>query len=58
MKACELWKVQTKLEGFIFWDEINNYEYKIFSYNNIEHVQTGLISEGKTWYRCHFSTRF
>lgn len=60
MKACELWKVvvQTKLEGIIFWDEINNYEYEIFSYNNIEHVQTGLILEGKTWYHCHFSTRF
>jgi len=49
MKACELWKVvvQTKLVGFTFWDEINNYEYEIFSYNNIEHVQTGLILEGK-----------
>ena len=50
MKACELWKVvvQTKLGGFTFWNEINNYEYKIFSYKNIEHVQTGLILEGKT----------
>ena len=42
---------------FRFKDE-NDYEYEIFSLDNIERAQTSVILAGKTWYRRHFSTRF
>ena len=36
----------------------NDYEYEIFSLDNIERAQTSFILAGKTWYRRHFSARF
>jgi len=35
----------------------DDYQYEIFSQNNIEPAQTSVISARKTWYHFHVSTR-